>query len=343
MKKLIVILIIINLGCKSSESLIERNNNDVFFSNTLYPVKYDKMWGYADFYGNTIVEPQFEEASLFQYGRAIVKKNNLYGYISNTGKWIIKPKYKSAEPFNLRYHGIRNEDRTGQKRLIARVNEGNGNFYINSDGKPLKRVELFNETGGCVQILPRLNEYSIQNKDGTYELTYNYWRITSDTTGYKFSDTTNLKLDTIIELNTEFALLLKDSKYAIYCNETSKGIDYINNQRYIIPIDSTHSIKPNFIYEEVKFENINGEKKPSSIYKKEGKWGIPGLSIEPVVPFIYLDIKEVENYGGYLVEFELNKFGYISIVFESNGVYKRRSNKKDTYVVVEHFKRGKSK
>jgi len=157
------------------------NTTDDLLSRTLYPIKHDKLWGYADFFGNIIIEPKFEEASLFQHGTAIVKHDNLYGYISNRGQWLIKPKYQNAEPFYLRYHGIKNNDVADQKYLIAKVNEGNGSYYINSDGTTLKQVELFNEIFDCRPVLPRLEDYCIKNIDGTYELTYNYLRVTSDT------------------------------------------------------------------------------------------------------------------------------------------------------------------
>ena len=343
MRILLFILIISNLGCKTSESLFEKNNNDVFFSNTLYPIKYDKLWGYADFFGNTIIHPKFEEASLFQYGTAIVKLNNRYGYITNTGQWLIKPKYRSAEPFYLRYYGIKSKDGTGKKNLLAKVNEGNGNYYINSDGVTIKKVELFNEIVDCKPILSRLKDYSVGNLDGTYELKYEYWKITSDTSGYKVIDTTNLKIDTIIELSSDFALLKKNSKYAIYCNKTSKGIDVVNNERYLIPKDSVHKVMPNFIYDDVKFKTSFGEEKPTSIFKKKGRWGIVSVSGQELVPFLYLDIVQIENNSSFLVEFEENKFGYISTIFESSQVYNARENKKTNGIVREHFKRKKSK
>jgi hypothetical protein len=344
MKKLIVILILIILGCKSRESLIDKHNNSVLYSNSLYPVKYDKLWGYADFYGNTIINPRFQEASLFQYGTAVVKQNNLYGYISNTGQWIIKPKYKSAGTFNLRYHGIKNKDGTSQENIIAKVNEGKGEFYIDAEGVALKRVELFNEIPGCVHILPRLDEYSIKNQDGTYELTYNYWRTTNDTSYNAVKDTTNLRLDTIIEIARNFALLKKGANYAIYNTKISRGIDVKNKTKFIIPKDSIHSVNPNFIYENVKFKTINGETTPSSIYKKNGKWGIITHRGNEIAPFIYLDIGLNEYYDTYLVEFEEQKYGYISIVKEGYYVYNNREKYKTSNgVVVEHFKRKKNK
>ena len=339
MKKLIVILIIINLGCKSNESLIDKYNNGVAYSDSLYPVKYNNLWGYADFYGNTIIDPQFEEASLFQYGRAIVKRNNLYGYISNTGKWIIRPKYKSAESFKLRYHGIKNKDGTGQKNLIAKVNEGKGDFYIDAEGVALKRVELFNEIPGCVQILPRLDEYSIQNQDGTYELTYIYWQNSNDTTYIEVRDTTNLRLDTIIEISRDFALLKKGTNYAIYNTDISRGVNVKNKSRLLISKDSIHIVSPNFIYENIKYKTINEETQPSSIYKKNGKWGIVTNRGNEIAPFIYLEIGLKEPYDNYLVEFEEQKFGYITIVKENWYVSNKREDYSSGNIVIEHFKR----
>jgi len=330
-KNILFIIIISVVGCKSSDLLIEEYNNGVLFSNTLYPVKYDKLWGYADFYGSTIIKPQFEEATLFQYGLAVVKQNNLYGYISNTGNWIIKPKYQSADLFNLIHHGIKNEDGTGRKGLIAKVDEGDGDYYINPKGKAQKNVSVSREIGGCVQILPRVHDYSIKNEDGFYELTYIYWIHKDDTIIKKAFDTTNLKLDTIIELDRHIALLKKEGNYALYMTDISKGTDVINNKRISISVDSVYKLEPKFIYEDAKFWDVDGEMRPASIYKKDGKWGMVTNPEKPIIPFVYDDIIKQEYYGNYLVEFEKDMYGYISLINDSHD----RTN----YIVVEHFNR----
>ncbi len=335
MKKLIVFLLVLISSCTSNEYLINKYNNGILFSSHWYPIKYDTLWGYADFKGNTIISPQFEEASLFQYGLAIVKQGNYYGYINNTGKWIIKPKYSEAEPFIFRYHGLKNKQGGGQKELIAKVDEGSGSFYINTKGSHLKNAKLSNEIGACLAYHSRLNEYSSRNADGSYELIYDYWRLTSDTSGIKIRDTSQLKLDTIIELNTNLALLKKDSKYALCCTENLKGIDLLTNQRYLIPIDSSYTIEPDFIYDQVKFIPMRGVEQTMAVYQKDGKWGIPSYASEPVIPFIYNDIKAGEYFNTYLVEFEEDSFGYISLVSDSHNKSKR--------VLVEHFKRGAKK
>lgn len=340
MKKLIFILTLIHFGCKSNETLIGSNYEDIYVTN-LYPFKYDKFWGYADYYGNTIINPQFDEASLFHYGIAVVKKDNRFGYINNRGKWIVKPKYSSAELYKLRYHGLRNKDGTHRKGLIARVTKDTDVLYINSDGKTLKNVSLSSSSGHGVIVNSNIDEYSVKNIDGTFEMKYSYWKIENDTTGRKILDTTQLKLDTIIRVD-DISILKKDSKYAIFSNELLRGIDVIKNERTIIPEDSTYSIIPKFIYEDLKFKSINGIEFPSWIFKKEGRWGLAGLGAEEIIPFIYFDITEEEHSPSYLVEFEEGKFGYISIMLESIHVIKARKNKKSTTIIKEHFNRIKA-
>ncbi len=340
MKKLLFLLIIINIGCKSKETLIGKNYSEIYES-VLFPIKYDESWGYADYFGNTVIDPQFDEATLLHYGIAIVKKDNRYGYINNMGQWIVKPKFKTAETFQSRFYGLKNKDRNPEKKLIAKVNEGQGDFYINSNGKPIKKVTLNTSSTGCVQIIPQVDKYSIRNEDGSYELKHTYWSTKSDTSWHKVIDTTQLRLDAIIELDRNFALLQKGNKFAIFNIDQAKGIDPIRKERIVIAEDSVYTIEPNFIYEDVKFKRNNGNETTSSIYKKDGKWGILTVGGQELVPFIYLDIIEEENSGSYMVEFEEDKFGYISVVFESNEVMKGREITKSGSIVREHFRRNK--
>lgn len=333
MKNIFIILVISFIGCKSSDMLIEENNNGVLYSDMLYPVKYDKLWGYADFRGNTLIEPQFEEATLFRYGLAVVKQNNMYGYISNAGNWVIKPKYQSAELFFTKYIEIKNEDETVEKGLIAKVDEGNGYFYIYPNGKAVKQVIISSEIGGCVQTLPRVKDYSIKNDDGSYELTYEYFVHSNGTIFKRVFDTTHIKIDTIIELSPHKALLKKDGKYAIYLTDISKGVDVLNNKRISISVDSVYNVDLAFIYEDVKFWGVDGEMRPESIYKKDGKWGMVNVPGKPIIPFVYEDIVKKEIFGNYLVEFEKGRFGYLSLINDSQN--------RSKYIVVEHFKRSR--
>jgi len=317
------------VSCLSNEQFIPDYNES--YKGTLFPIKYDLLWGYADFYGNTIIEPQFEEASLFQNGLAVVKQNRLYGYISQNGRWWIKPKYKTASLFSWRYDKASDKVGKSQRVLTAIVNDGKGNIYIDSKGK-IKDLIVTNKIYNCKPQLPQIHKYSIINSDGSYELTYKYWSIKNDTSGFKVIDTTDLKLDTIIEIRRDKLLLKKDSKYAIYDTNRSGPFDINTRKPHLIPLDSTLNISVNFIYDDLKFEKVLDELRPSGIFKKDGKWGIPGFSTTPIVPFVYNDIKN-NSYGGssYQVEFEEEKYGYISLVFDSLN--------KSKYILFEHFKR----
>ncbi len=341
LNKLIFILIIINLGCKQSESIIEKKASSNSYSNNLYPIKYNEQWGYADFFGNTIIEPQFDEASLFYYDIAVVKQNNLYGYISLNGHWLIKAKYISAGPFELRYYGPY-EDGKAQKKLIAKVSEGKGDFYINTSDSPIKQINFSRPIAGCVEFLSRLDEYSIKNGDGTYEITFQYLKTQSDTSGYVIHDTTNLRLDTIIEIDRHYALLKKNHKYAIYQTAFSQGIDLVANKRIVIPRDSSYKVSPKFIYQGVKFVEANDKKRSSNIYRKNSKWGILSTCGQEIVPFIYYDIIPQERSHSYLVEFEQGQYGCISIIYESTAVNRGREKPQSKFVIQEHFKREKA-
>lgn len=63
-----------------NRNVIEDNRN---FSEGLYPVRRNGLWGYIDRKGKTVIEPQFEDAKRFSEGFAVVKKGGKYGYIKN--------------------------------------------------------------------------------------------------------------------------------------------------------------------------------------------------------------------------------------------------------------------
>lgn len=69
----------------------------------LFPVKSGDKWGFVDREGKIVVNPQFEEASAFRDGIALIKtsgEKSGYGFIDTSGKMVINPSYKSATVFN---------------------------------------------------------------------------------------------------------------------------------------------------------------------------------------------------------------------------------------------------
>lgn len=69
----------------------------------LIPVESGNKYQYIDFEGRIIINPQFEDATLFRDGLALVRSigdNPKWGYINPEGKYKINPTYKSASIFN---------------------------------------------------------------------------------------------------------------------------------------------------------------------------------------------------------------------------------------------------
>ena len=64
-------------------------------------VKLNGKCGFINSKGETVIEPQFDTASVFSAnGLAIVSQNGKYGYIDSTGKFVIEPQYELAGGFS---------------------------------------------------------------------------------------------------------------------------------------------------------------------------------------------------------------------------------------------------
>lgn len=57
----------------------------------LFPAKSGDKWGYIDTTGKFVINPQFDEARLFQEGLAAVEIGGKWGEIDKTGKIVINP------------------------------------------------------------------------------------------------------------------------------------------------------------------------------------------------------------------------------------------------------------
>ena len=56
------------------------------YTEGLAPVEKNKLWGYVDKEGNTVVPYLYKAASSFSEGLAAVKKNKYWGYIDTKGR-----------------------------------------------------------------------------------------------------------------------------------------------------------------------------------------------------------------------------------------------------------------
>lgn len=127
----------------------------IFFSNgastpslDIIPYKAGDKWGYIDREGKIVINPQFNSATVFIDGLALVQSaDNKYGYIGVDGKYRIKPTYKSALPFSEGLACVVPEngkpqfiDEKGNLKFTVNTGEFCGSFFeglacIKVDGK----------------------------------------------------------------------------------------------------------------------------------------------------------------------------------------------------------------
>ena len=92
-------------------------------------------WTFIDRSGREIIGQQFEEASAFHEGLAVVKVGKLYGYIDKGGKFAIPPSFDEADWFSS---GLALASRGAESGFINKK----GSFVIRMDQR---RAERFSE------------------------------------------------------------------------------------------------------------------------------------------------------------------------------------------------------
>jgi hypothetical protein len=92
------------------------------FSNCLAPVKKNGK-GYINAQKKLAIEFQFDDASAFSEGLAVVKVGKKKGVINTQGQFVVQPRFDTLTDFQ---HGV------------AKVTLNNDFFYIRADGKILK-------------------------------------------------------------------------------------------------------------------------------------------------------------------------------------------------------------
>lgn len=90
-----IMLCVIALGLQMTSC---SSSNDEF---KLIPVKSGGKWGYIDKIGKYLINPQFQEAGLFEDGLALVQTmDDKYGFINEKGKYVINPQFENAHQFS---------------------------------------------------------------------------------------------------------------------------------------------------------------------------------------------------------------------------------------------------
>ncbi len=108
MKKVVLIsfciMIIMGFSGCGFKQILDRNPQVDYDTlnpdSDLLPVKDAKgKYGYIDYHGNIVIQPQFDSAHDFSDGLARVYFSNQWGYIDKTGQIVIKPKYELLGDF----------------------------------------------------------------------------------------------------------------------------------------------------------------------------------------------------------------------------------------------------
>lgn len=90
MKRFVYYFLCIAILCSCQKSEINRK---------LIPIQSGAKFGYVDPKGNYLINPQFDRASAFRDGLALVQSDGLYGYIQESGEYVINPVFPAATVF----------------------------------------------------------------------------------------------------------------------------------------------------------------------------------------------------------------------------------------------------
>ena len=114
---LVAVIALVAFGCNKDTSFVDNGTPADIEKliareqayEKLLPVKSGGKFGFIDRAGKMVVNPQFDDASRFASGRALVclgkcdfsskKDESKYGYIDDTGRIVINPQFDRAEVF----------------------------------------------------------------------------------------------------------------------------------------------------------------------------------------------------------------------------------------------------
>lgn len=88
------------LGTKGNSALPTRYQAVGDYSEGLFPVKHNGLWGFADSLGHERVPCRFEEARPFHNGLAAAKMEGLWGFVNNEGAWVVAHQYRDLGDFS---------------------------------------------------------------------------------------------------------------------------------------------------------------------------------------------------------------------------------------------------
>lgn len=145
---LLVILVLAGAACACAETKGD-------YSNCLYRIRVGDLWGYIDYEGQVVIEPQYTHCGQMRgQGYAwftVSEMGNQDGIIDKTGKVIVEPAYTIDEGYDGFYYGGKDEG-----TMVLMSDENTMGFFNVANGyfSGMKYMEVANGAEeGLIQVV----------------------------------------------------------------------------------------------------------------------------------------------------------------------------------------------
>ena len=294
-------ILLILYGCDSAD-------------DSLIPVKINGKWGYINFKGEYVINPQFDYADPFSEGLAKIQiSDGKIGYIDNAGKYVISANYIQGTAFCEGLAFVVSEG--GYPTCIDK--NGNTQFVL----KDAEVVGAFSE--GLAIFMNMDNKIGFVDKTGKIII------------NAQFNDGNNFKSNfASIEMDKKWGFIDKKGTYVInpqfdYADTFSEGLASVKqgNKWGYIDIKGVYTINPQFDYTYDFNEGL-------ACVKQGNSWGYINnkgkFEINPQFDEAY------SFSNGLALVKQGNTFGYINKQgkFEINPQFSDARNFKGNYALV---------
>jgi hypothetical protein len=255
----ITTLLIISFSIYSCE-----HSNHKITAVNLIPVSNGTDYQYIDQEGKIVINPQFDDVSIFREGLALVRTSGdepRYGFISEDGKFKIAAKYKYATIFS--------------DGLAWVVSENTAPIAINTKGEiqftlqEAQTVKLFKEGLSAYSIIDntKIEEtetYSRENDEIAADTTVVDTAAVGNTSSYNSNSLGNRSVNENFKYGTKWGFISKDGKIKINAQFSNTGnfsegkCAVQNNKGKWGYIDKEGKLLINYQFEEAK-EFIDGK------------------------------------------------------------------------------------
>lgn len=312
----------------------------------LVPYLYGNKWGYVDPAGTVRIKPAFDQAGLFNEGRAIVRLNYSFGVIDKSGKIIIPAKYDKIEILKKGFYIVRLNNSYGlldenlkewMPVIYQNIETGNGIIYASIDNRfELRKMDLSLIIPGKVDQKGYILNFTWFTKDDKFGVIDSLGRILLKP-----------EYDNVMLFYSGWMTALQNSKWGIF--------DPKGKLKYPFEYDTVISVANGrgFVKKDGKYWLTTKEYKPvrqldftsvrkfydgRSVVMKNDKWGAIDINGNLVIPCTWSSMANFKS--GYAQTIENHKFGLINregkVIFTNS--YFKIDVRKNNIVVDSAYK-----